>query len=131
MPINEAELSHTIYSSLKVYDCFADLHSELPLELKTKGRKPSADIIMVRHDGVGIIIELKLQNPKSHEKSSAVIALNQTLTNHYYKLFKRGHYTNLVTQDEILIGVYISVTGDFSLCCLVNSHKLSNKTCLE
>ena len=130
-PLNEAELSHTIFSSLKEYDCFVDVHSEETLLEKTGGRQPSADITVVRHDGVGIIIELKLQNPKSHKKSSAVTALNQTLIKQYYTLFQQGRYANLVTRDEILIGFYMTENGKFSLCYLANCHKLSNKICLE
>lgn len=39
-------MASSMYSFLKEEECFANVHAEIPLEMKIKGRKPSAAIII-------------------------------------------------------------------------------------
>lgn len=104
MPINEAETASSMNSFLKEKDCFAKVHAEIPLEIKIRVRKSSADIIIVTHDGKEIIFELKRRNAKVHFRTLAEIALKKIWTNDYDKTFQKKDYRDLITKDKILIG---------------------------
>jgi hypothetical protein len=115
-PSNEEELRASLITFASDHPNF-ETHAELYVR---KNRHLRLDILIIRSDGVAIILEVKCF------RESAIKALNQILINKYYRILRKQEYKQRVKQ-RIYIGLHMNRNKSVSLSYLTNSKKINNR----